>query len=92
MPIYTLTPIDPDHPDWGSSTTNKPCIVKAKNETEAREAAKKKFGKGETKSPWEQSRRTTVEEVAQPEDSTLKRLGDLMPLPWPLEPINPPVK
>lgn len=44
MPIYELTPINLDDPDWRLSTHQAPCLVRADNERNARMAATLAFG------------------------------------------------
>ena len=43
MPIYKLTPVDPESRNWLASTHKSECTVRAKNETRARNAAQLAF-------------------------------------------------
>jgi hypothetical protein len=44
MPIWKLTPIDLDDPNWESSSHRGLVVVRAPNEGSAREVAEKAFG------------------------------------------------
>ena len=43
MPLWTLTPLDPLDPAWEASTYRGKMIVRARDETSAREAAQHAF-------------------------------------------------
>ncbi len=73
MPIYELTPIDLNDPDWRGSTHHAPCVVRADNEDYARLAAtlafviatKRELGKPVPINPWNQQDKVEAHEVAQ---------------------------
>jgi hypothetical protein len=44
MPIWRLIPVDPDDPNWEASSHRGLAVVRAPNETAAREAAKDALG------------------------------------------------
>ena len=44
MPIWKLTPIDLDDPNWETSSHRRLIIVRAPNEVSARKAAEEAFG------------------------------------------------
>lgn len=60
MPLWSLTPVDPDDRAWQASTYRGRVIVRAKDEPSAREAAQHAFavktrfrpGAGVTPPPW----------------------------------------
>jgi len=43
MAVWTLTPVDPDHPSWAASSHRGPAVVRARNEVEARAVAARAF-------------------------------------------------
>ncbi len=43
MPVYRLTPIDTDDPNWSCSTHRGPCLVQADNKQKARDLATAEF-------------------------------------------------
>lgn len=63
MPVFKLTPIDLDDPNWKCSMHSRPCLVRAEDEDQAREFATVEFkiGVGRNrelkvrKSPWKDS-------------------------------------
>lgn len=75
MPIYKLTPIDLDHPDWQASTHKAPVIIRAKDTILAREAANMAFaiavvhrpGENTICMPWNQSSHATCEQLTEHE-------------------------
>lgn len=43
MPIYQLTPMNLDSPNWEASTHKGPCIVRARNDVDAAATAHRAF-------------------------------------------------
>jgi hypothetical protein len=74
MPIWKLTPIDLDDPNWESSSHRGLVVVRAPNEGSAREAAEKAFGvptrfppgKGMRVPPWMRSELVRAEIIDSP--------------------------
>jgi hypothetical protein len=74
MPIWKLTPIDLDDPNWEASSHRGLIIVRAPNEASAREAAEKAFGvptrfppgKGMRVPPWMRSELVRAEIIDSP--------------------------
>lgn len=73
MPIFELTPIDLNDPDWRCSTHRAPCVVRADNEQNARLAATLAFGIAVRKesgdptpvNPWNQQNKAKAHEVTE---------------------------
>jgi hypothetical protein len=63
MPIWRLTPIDAEDPNWEASSHRRPVVARAPSEASAREAAEEAFGvrtrfppgKGMRVPPWTRS-------------------------------------
>ncbi|HEY7765905.1 MAG TPA: hypothetical protein VIB38_13015 [Aestuariivirgaceae bacterium] len=74
MPIWRLTPIDAEDPNWESSSHRGLVVVRAPNEASAREAAEKAFGvptrfppgKGMRVPPWMRSELVRAEIIDSP--------------------------
>jgi hypothetical protein len=74
MPIWKLTPIDLDDPNWESSSHRGLVVVRAPNEGSAREVAEKAFGvptrfppgKGMRVPPWMRSELVRAEIIDSP--------------------------
>jgi hypothetical protein len=74
MPIWKLTPIDLDDPNWESSSHRGLVVVRAPNEGSAREGAEKAFGvptrfppgKGMRVPPWMRSELVRAEIIDSP--------------------------
>ena len=74
MPIWKLTPIDLDDPNWEASSHRGLVIVRAPNEASAREAAEEAFGvptrfppgKGMRVPPWMRSELVRAEIIDSP--------------------------
>jgi hypothetical protein len=73
MPIFELTPIDLDDPDWKASTHHAPCVVRADNEDNARLAAtlafiiatRRELGKPTPINPWNQENKVEAHLVTE---------------------------
>jgi hypothetical protein len=74
MPIWRLTPIDAEDPNWESSSHRGLVVVRAPNEGSAREVAEKAFGvptrfppgKGMRVPPWMRSELVRAEIIDSP--------------------------
>jgi hypothetical protein len=74
MPIWKLTPIDLDDPNWESSSHRGLVVVRAPNEGSAREVAERAFGvptrfppgKGMRVPPWMRSELVRAEIIDSP--------------------------
>jgi hypothetical protein len=74
MPIWRLTPIDADDPNWEASSHRGLVIVRAPNEASAREVAEEAFGvptrfppgKGMRVPPWMRSELVRAEIIDSP--------------------------
>lgn len=74
MPVWKLTPIDLDDPNWEASSHRGLVIVRAPNEASARKAAEEAFGvptrfrptKGMRVPPWMRSELVRAEIVDNP--------------------------
>lgn len=74
MPIWRLTPIDPEDPNWEASSHRGLVVVRAPNEASAREVAEKAFGvstrfppgKGMRVPPWMRSELVRAEIIDSP--------------------------
>ncbi len=74
MPIYSLTPLDVDHPNWVASSHRGRATVRAANEHEARAVAAQAFdvktgfrpGEGVHYPPWTRPTLVKAERVNDP--------------------------
>ena len=74
MPIWRLTPIDAEDPNWEASSHRGLVVVRARSEASAREAAEKAFGvptrfppgKGMRVPPWMRSELVRAEIIDSP--------------------------
>lgn len=74
MPLWTLTPLDLDDPNWEASSHRGPVLVRAPNEKEAREVAGRAFdiktrfppGQGMHSPPWLRPTLVTARRVDDP--------------------------
>jgi hypothetical protein len=74
MPIWKLTPIDLDDPNWESSSHRGLVVIRARSEVSAREAAEEAFGvptrfppgKGMRVPPWMRSELVRAEIIDSP--------------------------
>lgn len=74
MPIFSLTPLDLDNPNWEASSHRGPAIVRAGNEHEARAVAAQAFdvktgfrpGEGMRFPPWTRPILVKAERVNDP--------------------------
>lgn len=53
MPIWELTPIDSNHPNWRASMHTKPAVIRAPSEERAREIAAQAFREAAEREPGE---------------------------------------
>ena len=47
MPVFRLSPVDPDHPSWAASSHKDACEIRAASEEAARTLAHERFGAAE---------------------------------------------
>ena len=59
MPVFRLSPVDPDHPSWAAISHKDACEIRAASEEAARALAHERFGPAESDpgavsppSPW----------------------------------------
>lgn len=74
MPIWSLTPVDLDEPNWEASSHRGPVIVRARNEAQARAVAAAAFdvktgfrpGRGMRVPPWTRATMVRAEHIDDP--------------------------
>lgn len=74
MAVWTLTPVDPDDPNWATSSHRGPVVVRARSEEEARAVAAQAFdiktgfrpGQGVRFPPWTRAALVRAERVDDP--------------------------
>ena len=74
MPIWLLTPVDLDDPNWEASSHRGPAVVRAPNEDKARAVAAEAFdvktgfrpGQGQLFPPWRRAALVTAQRVSDP--------------------------